>query len=153
MRRRQLLVGAAGALTASFIGVRAWQENAVVPGLQGWQENVIARIVRTQVPDAQVGDGDMEAFIQAFLAHRRQLDKILAVRAVLAPTSGLLPERLRKRLERLDHQVVSSFLLGTDYFDPDRPSKTVSFIAYPDPYENGCANPLARFDFPSPDQA
>jgi hypothetical protein len=136
-------------VTASFLGVQAWREDLVVPVGRGWQESLIAKIVRAQVPDAHMGDADMEAFAQAFLAQERVSARMLAIRAVLSPASDLLPDRVKKRLQRLEYQVVSSFLLGTDYFDPDRPPETVSFIAYPDPYANGCANPLARFEFPS----
>ena len=154
IRRRQLLVGAAaGALGASFLGMQAWQGSLVIPVGESWQTNVIAKIVRAHVPDAQVDHADMEAFTQEFLIHQGASDRLLAVRSFLTPMSSILPESLKRRLQRLDHQVLNAFLLGTNYFDPDRPSAKVTFIAYPDPYGVGCANPLAQFDFPQEGQA
>jgi hypothetical protein len=144
--RRQLLLGTAasagaGALAISSLG--AW----------AWQENVIATIVRTHVPHVRIGRADMEAFAKEFLVHRRVPDSLLAAWALLTPLRGLSPQAVEGRLRKLESQVVGLFLMGTNYYQPDRQSETVSFIAYPDPYAGGCANPLARFDFPPVDQA
>ncbi len=140
--RRQLLLGtAAGALTISFLGARAWQEN------------VITKIVRTHVRDVRVSQADVEAFARELLAHWRAPDGLLAAQALPAPLRVLLPGAIVGRLRKLESRVVGLFLMGTDYYHPDRRSETVSFIALPDPYAGGCANPLARFDFPSAGQA
>lgn len=145
--RRQWLIGAAATVTVGGLSVPALAAST-------WREGVIARIVRTHVPDAQVSEADMTAFARAYLANRRIPDSTLAARAVLGPVRGMLPQAMAGRLHKLDNQTVNMFLLATDYFQPDRPPGTVSYLAYPDPYGQGCANPLARFDdAPVPGQA
>lgn len=144
--RRQWLLGAAATVAVGGLSVPALAAGA-------WQEGVIARIVRTHVPDAQVADADMTAFARAFLTNRQIPDSALAARALLGPVRRLLPQAVAGRLHKLDNQTVNMFLLATDYFQPDRPTGAVSFVAYPDPYGQGCANPLARFDLPPPSQA
>lgn len=144
--RRQWLLGTAAVAVAG----------AGIPALAAgnWQEGVIARIVRTHVPDAQLSDADMTAFARAFLDNRGISDALLAARAVLGPVRTMLPQAVAGRLHKLDSVTINMFLLATDYFDPARGDGPVALIAYPDPYGgSGCANPLARFDFLPPAQA
>jgi hypothetical protein len=137
--RRQFIFGAAaaGSLAVSALGVRIWRESTV------------ANIVRTRVPDARVSAADMELFEKEVMAHEHVLNRTLLVaRGLPAPLRNLLPQAVRAQLDKVESRIAANFLMGTDYFHPDRKSETVSFIAYPDPYGSGCANPLARFDFP-----
>jgi len=138
--RRQFFFGAAaaaGSLAVSALGVRAWQESA------------IANIVRTHVPDVRVNAADMELFKKEVLAHEHDLNStLLLARGLPPPLRNLLPQAVRAQIAEAEGRIAANFLIGTDYFHPDRKSETVSFIAYPDPYGSGCANPLARFDFP-----
>ncbi len=44
---------------------------------------------------------------------------------------------------QLERRIVARFLLGSDALRGDRGSRATRFVAYPDPYELGGANPLA----------
>jgi hypothetical protein len=136
--RRHLIFGSAACgLVASALAAPAWQLGA------------IARVIRTHVPDAKVTEPDLEAFANELVAHEHMLLRpLLAASTLPAPLRNLLPRAAKGYIEKAERIVATNFLLGTDYFDPERKSDLVSFISYPDPYSGGCANPLARLDFP-----
>lgn len=47
---------------------------------------------------------------------------------------------------QLERRIVARFLLGSDVFSRRDACRRARFVAYPDPYELGCANPLAVRD-------
>lgn len=63
-----------------------------------------------------------------------------------APYRDLLPRARQTRIVDFERRMVSYFLRSTDYFRVPHGTQ-VRFVAFADPYEGGCANPLARFDF------
>jgi hypothetical protein len=137
-RRRFFLGAAASSLAVVGLGVRAWPEN------------IIARIVRDRIPDVQIRASDMQSFVNNVIDHEDNLKiSLLVFKDIPSAMRGALPKTFRKQLQKLEDRIATNFLMGTDYFSSDRDPGTVTFIAYPDPYDQGCANPLARFDFPT----
>lgn len=56
---------------------------------------------------------------------------------------ALLPEERERHLLSFERRLVSLFLRSTDYFRT-APGTVVRYQAFADPYEVGCANPLAK---------
>ena len=59
-----------------------------------------------------------------------------------------LPENLRLKYESLLRRMMTDFLFSTDLFTSANGNiSDASYVVYADPYNLGCRNPLARFDF------
>jgi len=75
----------------------------------------------------------------AAVHHRETLGGVWRVDAL----RRLLPAARQQRVITFERKLVSLYLRSTDYFRT--PAGTpVRYVAFADPYEIGCANPLAR---------
>ncbi len=115
-----------------------------------WAVGFVARALRRGLGDLAVEPREVARFAEDFLASmspsvRFQLGLLGAV-APLLPLVAWLPA-VRRELRRADDRIVSSFLLGSDFFQDgaDR-SKPVRYQGLWDPYRTPCANPFAKFD-------
>lgn len=116
-------------------------------------EEVIIRIVRRRFPGLNIADGELRSFARDFLVYdRTSRPKLAALRAILpvveSPTlSGVVPDSMRALFHGLERRVVTKFALSTDLFlrEADDP-RPLAYTGFADPYLNGCANPVARFD-------
>jgi len=140
-RRGLLLGGAVAAIAPATV---------VVGTLITPHENIMVAYLRHKLPGLAVGRDDLEAHARRFAAtipfedERFHYAPILSVMAnpVVEPT---LPGRVRGPYEEFTRRLMTGFLLSTDFFGTAgaQPSRT-RYVAYRDPYELGCSNPLAR---------
>jgi hypothetical protein len=72
--------------------------------------------------------------------HRDTFGGLLRIEAV----GRLLPDRYGRDVVDFERRLVALCLRSTTYFS--EPGEPVRFVAFADPYEVGCANPLARFE-------
>jgi len=101
----------------------------------------IADLVRDRLSHLDLERQDLERFGHDFLARcgpgkRHQVERLTAARPA-AGGSGLAARKLER-------EIFASFLCGSDFFDRPGEPAAASYVAFPDPYELGCANPLAR---------
>lgn len=108
----------------------------------------LAAFVRANAPAAAVSDAQMGDFVRRLLAQwrldavRRRLVLFLMERPAAL---RFAPAAVRAAQDRQERWVLTRFMLATDLFH-DAPSPEPAYVAFPDPYELGCSNPLARFE-------
>lgn len=97
---------------------------------------VVAEVVRRRLSHLDLDPGDLGRFADDYLARAGpgKLKKL----EVLADGERSLA------LQQFEREIVAAFLLGSDFFDRPGEPEAASYVAFPDPYELGCANPLAR---------
>jgi hypothetical protein len=148
--RRTLLVGgAAGAVMAGtgLAGIGVAKAH--------FAEDLVRAVIRERFPDIRFTEEDMGRFVADFLTYgvspaERWLLRVAGSVPGFSPGDGLrarLPSRLRKKLSDIEDDIMSMFLLSTDFFlrqPEDGPA--VTYRAYADPLVNPCSNPLACFD-------
>lgn len=75
----------------------------------------------------------------AAVFHKETLGGLFRIHAL----RGMLSDERERRVVSFERKLVSLFLRSTDYFRT-APGTVVRYRAFADPYEVGCANPLAR---------
>lgn len=145
LSRRTLLVGgaAAAALPTGWIASRA-----TAP-----REEVVIGYLRHLLPGLAVPDNDMQAFAKTYVGqldpqNKRQTYFNLMFAVMANPAlEGSLFSRARSAYEHVTRSMLTTFLMSTDFFSTaaQQPART-SYVAYSDPFDLGCRNPLARFD-------
>ena len=108
---------------------------------------VIAKIVRHYLADRQIATGAAESFAEAFAPVsevRWQQSAMMASHTYFLPmVRSALPEERQLRLQQIDREIVSEFLLGST-FDPeeDDPATALEFV---DLSTDRACNPFARY--------
>lgn len=142
INRRHLLLGAAiAAVVPATIAVGT----VMTP-----HQNVVIGYLRHKLPGLAVSQIDLESHARRFTAtvpfeHQQfHYGIILAVMANPVLETTLAGHR-RETYNEFTRRLMTGFLLSTDFFTSAeaQPSRT-RYIAYRDPYELGCSNPLAR---------
>ncbi|MDA8870105.1 hypothetical protein N9H93_01775 [Rhizobiaceae bacterium] len=97
----------------------------------------------------QVTPDELHAFTRALLsdwkltpARRRAVLFFIEHPSALS----LVPSRLRAAQDRKERWILTKFLTSTNVFEDGNDLAQAEYVAFSDPYEMGCANPLARFD-------
>jgi len=144
-RRRFLLIGAGSAVgLVTTLGVGRWY--------RGDPPSVIAAILERRLGYLQVDKASFARFAVDYVETRKEYQRELSLLAMLSlPYRYVTPYPWLKSghsLRRLEDNVVSRYLLSTDFFahgaDEARP---VAYIEFHDPYSIACRNPFA----PRPD--
>ncbi len=156
-RRNLLMWGAAG-------GAGALAAGAGVLGLFGAYRSTpqfVEAIVRQKLNYVEISRADLQAFADDFTIHlrhwveQRGLGKqFLVLRSFYTFTTwgvveSVTPARIRERINLLEEDVVSQFLLSTDFFEKEDPGTgrvPVEYLGFYDPYSWPCRNPLAQFE-------
>lgn len=110
-------------------------------------EGRLETLLRARLDYLTIPDETMSAFVRDFMAHgdsrRRHLSTLRYAGERALYTAPLLRDRLP--FARFERYVVSQFLMATDFFQNGADtSKPLRYVAFPDPYQRGCANHLAR---------
>jgi hypothetical protein len=131
--RRTLLFSGAGALAiagagATTVGVKAHDTRTLL----GW-------ILRRNLGDSLVTDSAVDAFAQAygptFQAHHGFKHAVAWLADTVTPLD-------LGRIEAMERDVVTAFLLGSDFFLPDRrKTAPIQFLGL---YDTTCGNPFKR---------
>lgn len=146
--RRMMLAGGVGAACAAGA--------AAVGGRHHWRRlrqpsaGDLAGLLRERLGHLPLDEGGVDAFAQEYVRrygaspmsvhHERTLGGVLRLDAALR----LAPAELRQEILDFERHLVSRYLLSTTYFRAPR-GEPVRYLAFADPYEMGCANPLAQF--------
>src|SRR4051812_1845325 len=111
--------------------------------------DVIIAILKRRIGYLQTEPGSLRTFADEYIAAQRDYESQLRALSMVAlplqvasPYAWLKPGRA---LRRLEDNVVSRYLLSTDFFqngaDEGQP---VRYVAFYDPYAAPCRNPFAR---------
>lgn len=145
--RRLFLAGGIGAVGVAGAG------GVVIARARSFDE-VVALIVRHNLDPIPVPAETMGAFTADLTAKHTLLFRGQTMKLAryvpdiyLSDTlRSMLPDGVHKSMEFVEREIMTKFLLSTDFFSqPMGPEMTISYIAYADPYETPCLNPLADF--------
>ena len=107
-------------------------------------EQFVLDLLGRRLAHLDVEPSSLLAFAREHLARagRAELAELQELAAEDPPrtAAGAAGSLARRQLER---RIVARFLLGSDAYQRQDSAAPVRFVAYPDPYEIGCANPLA----------
>lgn len=115
-------------------------------------ELFLADLLRRRLPHLELEDGLLARFAREHLARAGDFERTRVARLAAAPGelwSRLWPLRrgaveMSPERRLYERELMARFLLSTDYFRRgEGAGAVVRWVAYPDPYELGCANPLA----------
>jgi hypothetical protein len=111
--------------------------------------DIIVAILKRRVGYLRVEPGTFNKFAKDYMLHRKNYAHMLASLSMISlPMQFLSPYHWLKHgngLRRLEDNVVSQYLLSTDFFDNDADEhRVVSYISYYDPYTRLCSNPFIR---------
>jgi hypothetical protein len=150
LSRRTLLVGGAAGAVVAGAGLAGIGVAKAHPA-----EHLVRAVIRERFPDIRMTEEDMGRFVADFLTYgvsppERWLLRVAGSVPGLSPGGGLrarLPGRLREKLSGIEDDIMSMFLLSTDFFQRQpEDGPTVTYQAYADPLVNPCTNRLACFD-------
>jgi hypothetical protein len=115
-------------------------------GDPGW---IVAAILRRRLRRLPLDPESLETFTRDYLASRERYRATLTRLAPLAwPLRVLSPYRflpLGHPLRRLEDNVVSRYLLSTDFFqNGSNESRTPRYVGFHEPLDRPCANPFAQ---------
>ena len=139
-RRRFLVLGAGSAIAiATGYGVMRWY--------RGDPKSVIVAILERRVGYLQVDRASFDRFAVDYLESRKGYERELAVMALFSlPYRYVTPYPMLKQghsLRRLESNVVSRYLLSTDFFEHGADeSRHVTYVEFHDPYSIACRNPF-----------
>jgi hypothetical protein len=141
-RRRRLLAVGVGGATAALAGLGALK----VSGAGSWSGRRWAQdVIRAHLPDIEIDATSLEAF-----AHEAAQDlPALSRFSVQAETgwlrlAGWLGLRVAtpEQLEQVERQLITRFLIGSNFFQLDDPRRArVVYASHP----KACGNPFATF--------
>lgn len=132
--RRTFLIVAAGAVAVAAAG-------GGVVLRTGWaEERWIGALLRSSLPDATIPDREIRAFVQVATRDFGARHRLLATYRILLPDWRLPLASLEGRLVRLERQLLTDFMVGSDVFAIERASTPVTY------HGPTVCNPLARFD-------
>lgn len=136
MKRRKLLIVTGVAVVASAAGLGALYRAA-------HEEDTVVAVLRRRLGPLKYQDSDLMRFSREYLVfranYRTQLRRLATVAGLyrLATPYPLLS--MGSSLARLENNIVSNFLLATDFFDNgadlDRP---LQYTGLRDPYRRPC---------------
>jgi len=137
-RRKFLVLGlAAGAVP--LYAMYAWR--------WGDPTDIIVAILKRRVGYLRVEPSTLYDFAKSYISSRKEYDRKLAtLSAISLPLQFLSPYRWLAQgnaLRRLEDNVVSGYLLSTDFFaNGANEQRAVSYISFYDPYTRPCGNPF-----------
>jgi hypothetical protein len=138
MRRRTFLaIGAATAGGLAAVGT----VYAATGGYESWVRSVLSR----SLPDYSFDPEGLTRFVAAYEARQPSSIKQRVVVAAegLLKVKSFLPERKAKQIAEIEREMLSDFLVGSDFFEnyPNGP-KLITYRGAP----TACVSPFARFD-------
>ncbi|MBO1909338.1 hypothetical protein KHP60_24240 [Microvirga sp. 3-52] len=135
--RRTLLFSAAAA---------AFCTGGVVTLASSSENNFVRETLARMLGQIRISDAELGTFIKAFKAVETDLDGYKKQVIQLLESSGLVsvidygPAAIRDRHERYERNLLTSFLLWTDYLDAQERGRDIVFVG-----SAGCMNPFANF--------
>jgi len=144
--RRWFIAGGLVILTAGIAAAVG------LPALPATRRRMIQRIIYYYAPGILFEGGDLEQFAayveREILSPRKLSLRRLDLYAWLfIPYHSVLARRLPRAPNTilvLDQEIMDKFLTATDFFEgPATPGRRISLVRPLDPYEAGCANPVA----------
>ena len=142
--RRKALVGLILMLAVGLIGTFRSRESK--------QEAMVRAVLRSRIGFLWLDSDGIQRFAEEFRdqfsPNERWKLTLLAVAFPAYPFwLGHSTPFIGERLARFEAQVVTAFLLGSDFFREERDEiRTIRFVGHYDPYSLICGNPCARFD-------
>lgn len=139
-RRRFLLIGAGTAVgIVTTFGVARWY--------RGDPASVIVAILERRLGYLNIDRGSFQRFTTDYLESRKEYRRELTLMAMFSlPYRYVTPYPILKQghsLRRLEANVVSRYLLSTDFFEHGADeSRALRYIDFHDPYRIACRNPF-----------
>jgi hypothetical protein len=136
MKRRQFL-----ALGAAAGGMAALGALLVSNGYRSWLLNVLERAL----PGYSYDPAGLDLFVEEREArHALALKfRLLGAAESIVDTRWLLPERMAHRIEDEERDVLTEFLIGSDFFQQyPHGARTITYHGW----RSACKSPFATFD-------
>lgn len=135
-----VLAGASGIGAAAYSATRA-------------PDQTIARFIRHSVPGLAVDEDTLLAFSNRFLERSPWRGNRLRGALLVMDNpelARLMPDKFARAYDWFSRQIITGFLFSTDFFGAaQRRAERTNYVAFADPYEVGCANPLANTSPPA----
>jgi|GEM_PF-4461102 len=141
-RRLFLLGGLASGISVTGYGIFKW--------LTGQPQDIVVAILKRRLGYLNINHDDLLRFSSDYVAFKKSEQKKLRLLSLAShPMRFFSPYALLPQgnpLRRLENNVVSQFLLSSNYFhDGEDDAKTINYIQFYDPLNTICANPIMRF--------
>lgn len=138
--RRNLILAGSGGI-AVLAGRSAWilaDSNA--------RPDMIASVVRDELPYMRIPAETLNAFVADYVNFVKTQDFDILTRLAGFKIGGIMrSSRSKTRQNSIRESIASKFLLSTDFFSNGSDiSQQVNYVAFADPYQNSCSNPLAK---------
>lgn len=149
--RRSVVLSLVGLAAAAGGGFVLFRPRRPAPGPDGF----IVDLLRRRLAHLDLDPPSLRRFVAEHLARASPAELAELEAAAGGPSPGLWTRVAGEAAEmtfqqrQLERRLVARLLLGSDAFRGERRGGVTRFVAYPDPYEVGCANPLASRQ-PSP---
>mgnify|MGYP001811968040 CR=1 FL=1 len=142
LTRRAFLWAALGGGAAVAVGASAWS------WFRGDPEAIVLAVLRRRVGFLNPSDETLRTFASDYLISRESYRRTLARLSVLAlPLRFASPYEvlpMGNPLRRLEDNMVSQFLLSTDFFETGaNEDRTPDYVGFNDPAVRPCRNPFA----------
>lgn len=136
MNRRNflLLSGAAGGVAVLACGAFVLSDN-----YHGWVSGILHR----GLPGYAIEPKGLDQFIDEHFAHHKSRKRrLLAAAEGVVDLTPLMPAAMAQRVEAEERQILTAFLIGSDFFQnyPGGP-KTITYAGKP----TACVSPFAIF--------
>ena len=137
--RRKFLALGIGSGIAAIYGTYKW--------FRGDPTDVVVAILKRRVGYLRVEQNSFHTFAKDYLRHKKEYEGDLRKLSVVSlPLQFFSPYRWLRpghALRRLEDNVVSLYLLSTDFFqNGSNEGRPVAYLSFYDPYSTVCRNPF-----------
>lgn len=140
--RRKVLVGGAAAAGVVLVG------GAVYVGAGGHYGSWIHEVLSRHLPGHGFDPDGLDLYVRQFMEGKRAEGaaklELYALAEQVSDPAALLPGGLRQKLAEEERRIVTSFLMGSDFFSATPRPRVVTYFG-----SSACANPFARVGTPA----
>lgn len=136
--RRKFLGFAGGGIgVAALAGITSWKFSD--------EKSIVVSILKNKLGRLDIDEKSFEDFSVAYIEFRRKYKKQLRVLGVVSPIYTVVTPYeflpMGHPLKKLENNVVSNFLLSTDFFQNNADTaRKVNYLGFHNPYKAPCRN-------------
>lgn len=140
--RRNFLLACGGVLVAGVAySAISWRQSK--------ETDIVVKILHDRLGQINVSDDVFTSFAREYVEHKDEHRKQLKLLSGFADIYGIISPYswlgMGHPLRRLENNIVSNFLLSTDFFQNGaNAEKAVTYLGFYDPYKRPCTNFFAQ---------
>jgi len=115
-------------------------------GNKSTYEKLLHTIITAELSFLPLDEKGIDAFCRDYFLHEQLTYKkkiVLRLLSFSGRTIWFLPQQMNKRLSLSREKIIETYLFSTNFFQKNKVSSSVAYIAYYDPWTYPCANPFA----------